>query len=358
MPTNAWQDVAARAKLNVRTYKDIGARIKFAGFQGKDVGARSRLGIRGYADPGARFSMYTTYPTALQTAPVDAAVVAVNATRLFSWTYYETLRPSSTQSAYALRRRRLSDNRYEWWNAATSSWTTTELYNTSGTASVTLGANTWTYYAGSDYAWAVSVKNDLASASGYATERRIRFTLPVTPAITGPASITVANPTVTWTAVGQTAYRVRAIVSGVAVSDSGKLYSASVRTYQVGPVANGASVTLEVRVWNGDDYEGPVVTSVKAAAYTGPTTPTVVGSTPAGRPLARLVITNPAGGDTFSSNQVWRSLTGAAGSYVLIASGLATGATYDDYTVGAGISYWYIVRAVGTSDTYTDSAVI
>jgi hypothetical protein len=85
--------------------------------------------------------------------------------------------------------------------------------------------------------------------------------------------------------------------------------------------------------------------------------PTLVGSNPAGVPRNRIVITNPGGGDTVVSNEVWRGPS-ASGPWTRIATGVAVNGTYDDYSAAIGVASYYFVRAIGTSDTQRDSAVL
>lgn len=349
--TLAFKDASTRLRLMVG--KDVRARFRLV--VTRDAKTRFRLLPRVYKDTAARFTITAPAPETFLLAPENGALLLSTSGQTFSWTYYEAARPASVQQSYALRRRLLTTNVQQWWDGA--GWVPTETYVTTSTASVALPANSWGAVE-TPYAWTVRTKNDLATAGAYDTERQVQFTLALTPTITGPASITTANVNVTWTTTEQIAYRVRLLLGAAVIKDSGKVYSTTTRTYNVGPMANADNVDLEVRVWNFEDYEGPVATSNKTVAYTAPSVPTVVPSTPAGTPKVRLVITNPGGGDTVTSNEVWRSPTNAAGSYVRIATGVAVNGTYDDHAVGVGVPYWYIVRAIGTSDTIRDSAVV
>jgi hypothetical protein len=321
--------------------------------------SRFFLGVRKYKDATGRFTVISQLPDApTLLSPAANAIIRQDQSNNFSWTFSDPTRVGATQSAYALKRRNLLTNVEEWWNASTSSWSATEVYNSTSTQNVSLAANTWSFYAATPYAWTVATKNDINLAGPYAAERPITVTIRVDPTITSPGTVTTANHTMTWTVSSQSAFQARLLQGATVIADSGKVYSRTTRSYLLGQMANGVSYTFEITTWNDDDFPSAVVTTAKTPSYTQPSVPTVVGSTPAGRPLNRLVITNPGGGDTVVRNEVWRSLTGVAGSYVRIASTVALNGTYDDYAVGAGVSYWYFVRAIGTSDTIRDSAVV
>lgn len=325
----------------------------------RDAAARFGLRVTKIRDAGARFALALPVPLApTLTALADQVVVRVEQSQTFIWTFNEPSRAGATQSAYALKRRRLVGNVTEWWRASDSTWQVAEIWNVTGTASAAIGANAWIGYAGYRYAWAVAAKNDQGGIGPYAGERTVTFSLRADPVITGPATVTTATFTITWTCTDQSAYQVRLLKGAEVINTSGKVADQLMRSYAVGPVANADALTLEVTTWNADDLASAVVTVARTAAYTAPSVPTIVGSTPAGIPRNRLVITNPAGGDTVTSNEVWRSATGDAGTFTRIATGVAPSGTYDDYSAPIGVASYYFVRALGTSNTLRDSAIL
>jgi hypothetical protein len=80
------------------------------------------------------------------------------------------------------------------------------------------------------------------------------------------------------------------------------------------------------------------------------------------QPHIEIAVTNPTPGGGQPNalrNEVWRSESAAAGSYVRIASNVPTGqpTLYRDYQVGSGKTYWYFVRTYFDNTTTGDSAV-
>lgn len=78
------------------------------------------------------------------------------------------------------------------------------------------------------------------------------------------------------------------------------------------------------------------------------------------QPYIEIEITNPTptGGQPAPvRNEVWRSETGDAGSYVRLASTVPVGqpTLYRDYQVASGKSYWYFVRTYFDNSTTGDS---
>jgi hypothetical protein len=338
-------------------YKDVGTRFRLN--RGRSAVGRFTTTIRAYRDVGARFAVALPVPLApTLTLLAQDSTVRVDQAQTFTWTFNEPTRAGATQAAYAFKRRRLVGNTVEWWRASDSAWVPVETWNATATASVTIGASAWTGYDGFDYAWTVATQNDQGGNGPYADERRVRFSLRVDPTITGPATVATANFNITWSVTRQSAFQVRLLQGATVIKDSGKVAEKLTRSYNVGPAANGAVLTLEVTTWNDDDLQSAVVTVSRTVAYvSAPSIPTIVVTTPLAPPHARIVITNPGGGDTVVSNEVWRSTTGVAGSFTRVATGVALNGTYDDFAVSQGGTYYYFVRAIGTSDTIRDSAV-
>lgn len=72
------------------------------------------------------------------------------------------------------------------------------------------------------------------------------------------------------------------------------------------------------------------------------------------QPHIELVITN-AVPSAVARNEIWRA-EALAGPYLRINSNVAVNATFRDYQIAWGKTYWYIVRAIGTNGTFADSA--
>jgi hypothetical protein len=357
--TLAFKDTSARARFSAQIWKTIGkARYRLRAYNWRDARARFALNANARHAP-SRFAVVaqTTYPPTL-TAPADGAAVNGLAAIAFTWTYNDP--DGGTQNAYALRRIRASTGASEWWRASDSTWQATETWNVTATQGVTLPAGAWLTF-GEYWSWSAATKTSGTQApSTYAPYRTLMVSSAPAPVITAPTSnLTTQSRTLSWTVPTQSRYRARLLTGGgftTVLHDTGEVANAFTRSVVLAGAATGSTVRFELTVWNADGVP-QVVTTDKTVTYTGPTQPTAVGSTPAGPPRARLVITNPGGGDTFASNSILRSSDGGA-TYAVIATGVASGATFDDFAVGAGKTYSYKVRAYGTGDTFTDSAVI
>ena len=73
-------------------------------------------------------------------------------------------------------------------------------------------------------------------------------------------------------------------------------------------------------------------------------------------PYVEIAITNSAGTPTVVRNEIMRSDTGAAGSFVRIASNVAPNSLYRDFQVARGRTYFYQVRAISSSGAVSTSA--
>jgi hypothetical protein len=351
-------DAPSRFKLARQIWKTTTARFRLRTDAWRHAGVRFALNAKSKHAPG-RFGLMIqiTYAPTLG-APADGAAVNGLAAIAFTWTYNDP--DGGTQNAYALRRIRATTGASEWWRASDSTWQPAETWNTTSTQGVTLPSGAWLTF-GEYWSWSAATRTSGPGAtSAYAPYRTLLVSSAPVPIITAPlTNLTTQSRTLSWTVPSQSRYRARLLTGGgftTVLHDTGEVASELARSVVLAGAATGTTVRFELTVWNADGVP-QVVTTDKTVTYTGPTQPTAVGSTPAGPPRARLVITNPGGGDAFASNSILRSSDGGA-TYAVIATGVASGATFDDFAVGAGRTYSYKVRAYGTGDTFTDSAVI
>lgn len=300
---------------------------------------------------------HTAPPTL--TSPADLTIVSTAAAQSFAWTFIDP-DAGHAQTSYALRRTRQADGEIRWWRASDSTWQAIETFNPTATQSVNIPAGAW--QADGPYAWTVATQDTLLKSSLYSAARSVEFSAPSAAAIVLPiaaGNLVTQGVTMTWTASEQAKYRARLLTGGgftTVLQDTGIVASASARSVALAGAANGTTVRFELTVYS-EKGLATVVTRDKPVVYTGPTTPTAIGTGLANPPRASIAITNPGGGDPFASNSILRSDDGGV-SYAVIATGITVSATYVDHHVGAGLTYSYKVRAYGTGDTFTDSAVI
>ncbi|HVA75753.1 MAG TPA: hypothetical protein VNF71_14435 [Acidimicrobiales bacterium] len=218
-------------------------------------------------------------------APPPDGVLDFTASQTFTWTPQAP--NAAAQTAYAFRRYASPSGGYQWWNAGSSAWSATEVYNTSSTASATFSAGSWSN--GQDWGWSVSTQNGTTLGGPYATNQIVTgAALPVV-TFTGPTGTqTTGNWTITWTdsaSTIQSAWR--------AVVYSSAQHGASGWTAGVGPsmadsgVVGGVASSYAVANLSPDTYwvclQVTDLTGVTSAwtadsvvtSYTAPAAPTV-----------------------------------------------------------------------------------
>lgn len=173
-------------------------------------------------------------------SPTNATALDLSAGATFDWAFSDP-DPGDSQSSYALRRKVAGAGSYEYWNAATGSWTGSEVKNASTATEVTFGAGQWTN--GVSYVWSVKTWDAADLAGTYASDQTVSGQEPPTVTVTAPIGVIVDNvqPTATWSVsspsgAARTHYQV--IVesgafgttpgSGTTVYDSGVIASSSI----------------------------------------------------------------------------------------------------------------------------------
>lgn len=113
-----------------------------------------------------------TKPNALPSAPTlgspaAGAKISSGAASTFSWTHSDP--DGDSQAGFAFRRR-IGTGAYEYWNAGSGVWQTTQVVNTSSTQSVTFPTGVWAN--NTTYGWSVAT-SDYAGLGAYSTERNV-----------------------------------------------------------------------------------------------------------------------------------------------------------------------------------------
>lgn len=123
-----------------------------------------------FATTGSRPVLAITYSTVPSAptliSPANNAPAPLNTTS-FQWSFVDA-DAGDSQSAYALRRRAFGSVTYQWWTGST--WTTTETFITSSSASVTPTGFTNT---DDTYFWSVATKDSAGLPSSYSAERTV-----------------------------------------------------------------------------------------------------------------------------------------------------------------------------------------
>lgn len=272
----------------------------------------------------------------------------------FTWAFSDS-DPFDTQSAYQLQIYRVSTGLLVYDSGQVSA----------STAAHTLPANTLSNPI--DYQWKVRTWDSSSLVGPYSSLSNFSTSAAPTVAITTPVAdgtvVGTASLTAVWTFTdpeggAQQSYEVVLKDAGTlaVISDSGRIYDASARSYTLNDLATGSSLRLEITAW---DAAGVPTTTVRlfTVNFTPPNTPTLAIVNDAANGRNVITITNPAGGapPAASSNALYRKRSSDS-TWTRIATGLAVNAVYSDYTPRSGYAYDYKVRTTSTTGSTADSA--
>lgn len=250
--------------------------------------------------------------------PADGVAQDINAALTLSWTFSDP-DPSDFQDSYALRRQISGVTRY--WNAASSTWDTTEVFNATGTTSKTL-ASSWGSDGDATHFYAVRVKDQQGNSSGYSAQLRVIPSAKDNPTITSPtASPTTATITPTWTLTRpQSAYRVILTQGGVPVRDTGWV-SSTVQSIDLPDNLLAVAYVLSVQTRNEEGLTSNAVTLNFTPNYTPPQSATFSLTGLSNLGIIRASITNPdpVGSESYyATNTLYRRAVGDTGPGVKI----------------------------------------
>jgi hypothetical protein len=271
--------------------------------------------------------------------------------------------PNDVQSAYALQRQ-IGSGSLNYYTASGNTWGTTEVFNSTATTQVTVPANTWGNGADANHTYKVKTRDSTALDSGYSAGLVVVPSAKVNPSFTAPASggiVTSATVTVTWTVSEQTAYQVKLLTNpgGATMYDSGKVVSTSTTHTPTLVLADGSGWTINLTTWNNEGLASTVQTRSFSVDYITPMVPTLVATAVPASGYITVAITNPTpsgGAPAVASQDLWRRKTGDSTSAVRIATGLASGASYNDWGAWSGQAFDYQAVVTGTNGTSSSSA--
>jgi hypothetical protein len=213
-------------------------------------------------------------------------------------------------------------------------------------------------YDGSLYSGAQTVE---ASATKSAEATFIYGSGPVV-TITAPTSggtVTVANPTITWTATGQVKYQVKLYATGTTtlVYDSGQITSATQsHTIPSGYIRNGSVYDLTVDVTNATPLTGTSSITTFTVALTPPATITSFLASPEYQtydvvPSSIRLTWDASAASGFQGYIIKRRETGQAESDGMVVARLSNQATteWTDYMPTSGLDYTYTITVTTIS---------
>lgn len=244
------------------------------------------------------------------TSPANGAYLDANAAGVtFDWGYNPGA-DSGTQQAYALRV--LISGSYQYWNATSSAFQSSIVWNSSAASSVTVPAGKLAD--GVSYNWSVATQESFYALQGpFASDFTFTGSAMPTVTVTSPSgTISSATPTVTWTeTLGggdvQTAFRVVIYTLAVTLQsgfsagvttptvDSGVVSSAALSWAVPGGSALAqAQWVAYVQITETGSITSSWTSTSFTVAYDPPAAPTITASTgtsPAGVPDVTLTVT-------------------------------------------------------------------
>jgi hypothetical protein len=259
-------------------------------------------------------------PTIL--TPQTGVAADVAATLPLTWTFQDD-DPLDSQLSYALRRQ-IGAGAFSYWNAGTTTWGASEVFNTSGTNGVTL-ATAWGADGDATHSYSVNVKDQAGLASGYSTAVAVIPSGKDNPTITSPAdasTVTTGVVEVAWTVATQTARRVELLSGVVTLHDSG-WGTTAVLSYTV-PTALTDGVAYSVRVTTRND-EGLTSTSdtnTFTADFVEPATPTFIVTPNSNDGIIEVSVTNPVETGLqpiVTNNELYRRVVGTTDNGIRVA---------------------------------------
>jgi hypothetical protein len=201
----------------------------------------------------------------------------VAATLPLTWTFSDA-DPGQTQGSYALSRQ-IGAGTVNYWNASNSTWSVTEIQNSSATQGVTLPAS-WGADADANHQYKVKVwDNANVPSTSYSNALTLIPSAQVNPSITAPvnaATLTSDTLTVTWTAAQQTGARITLtqtapVTTNVLRYDSGAMMGYTATTFDVPyRMPTGTSWSMSLTTYNNEGLASAVQTRTFSVVYAPP----------------------------------------------------------------------------------------
>lgn len=287
-------------------------------------------------------------PTGL--SPSGGATIDRNITQRFSWAFSDP-DAGDTQSAYDLQYR-----------IGAGAWTT--VSGTTPNAFRDFAAGT---FSAATYEWQVRTYDALGVVSPYsASSFFTAANSPGGPTITAPTSgqiISTTSSLVTWSTGSQDGYQVRKVADNAGAADTAVVY------FDTGEVVNATARSLSVAFPTNSRFEHVQVRTQTAGlwspyasvrvqvSYTPPATPSSILTPSSSTASIAVTLSSPAPGagqPAVASYDLFRRETLVGGAGIRIGTALPAG-VFTDRTVASGVDYGYLVRAVATNGTTSDS---
>lgn len=252
-------------------------------------------------------SLAPSLPTNL--TPNNGAFADFSTAQFFSANYNNT--DGSTCAAWQFRIRAQSDSNYQYWDAGAGGLQfTTPVWNTGSQPAFTMPGGTLAN-ANAPFLWSFNTQSssNTTLTSGFAPDFTVAGQGPpaVLSVLSPSGTVTVANPTITWTAAASgtavlTGYRVTTATSaGTVVDDSGQIsFSGTSGSYTTPFLPNNTEYVSTVQVTESGGQVSNITPATQTSymvAYTVPPAPTISFAIPsldaAGAPVVVLTIVAP-----------------------------------------------------------------
>ncbi len=300
-------------------------------------------------------------------SPANASTEDLSGTPTFTWTPNPTP-GDGAESAIAFRMKQSGASAYSYWNAGTSAWQSTVVWNPYTTGSYTFPAGSWAD--GATYNWSVATQEAAYGLqSPFAGDATVTGQLPPVVSVTAPTGVVAtATPTVVWSTslpagAQVTAYRLvvysaeQMAASGFSPGGTPNLYDTGTVAYTTasgsilipaGTIPNNTTVGCymqitetggELSAWASTEftvsYDAPAVPSVTAVAGTDPVS---------GCPLVTLTVQGHDNLLSFDDASfeggvgTWSLPGGSSASGIAVSSAVALDGSYSLAITGSGSS--------------------
>jgi hypothetical protein len=266
-------------------------------------------GVRAATAYNAKYDVYTAHASNTLTltqqslsyapfaptwvTPVSGLAADVGLTLLLDWTFNDP-DPADTQKDFAISRQ-IGAGALAYFRASDSTWQPAEVQNASGTTSRTLAA-AWGVHTDAAHVYKVKVWDQSNVASAYSDAMAVVPSTPVNPSITAPTAaqvLTGDSVTVTWTVADQSAFRVRLVVAGLTVFDSGFVASTALTYLVPFALANFTSYSAFLTTRNVEGLASTEIQRDFSTLFIEPATPTTTATPLPDSGVMRVAITNP-----------------------------------------------------------------
>lgn len=257
------------------------------------------------------------------TTPTNGTTADVASGLTIAWTF-EDDDPLDSQASYALRRQ-IGAGAFSYWNAGTSTWGAGEVFNLSGTSSVTLPSS-WGADSDATHSYSVRVRDQAALTSDYSAVVTVTPSAKDNPTISSPAhggTVTTSQVTVTWTVTTQTAYRLQMTSGGVSLYDSGWVSSAITSFTIPVNLTDGTAYSVTLTTRNDEGLTSTSDTNDFTADFVPPDAASVTLTADAANGVITVDVRNQnptTGAPVPVANNVYRRKVGDTDDGVLIAT--------------------------------------